>query len=109
MPRRKKITREKVIDAIASIAFDDIGRYLSYATDDDGRTVLRVRDSADADTRNIQEVSVGRDGRLTFKLYSRERALYKLVDLVEPDGRKAEDDLLKALQQSFSDDEEEMV
>ena len=71
MGRRRKITREKVIDAIASIAFDDIGNYLSYTTDAEGKTTLQVRDSSCVDTRNIQEVSVGRDGRLTFKLYSR--------------------------------------
>lgn len=105
MGRRRKITREKVIDAIASIAFDDIGNYLSYTTDAEGKTTLQVRDSSCVDTRNIQEVSVGRDGRLTFKLYSRERALYRLVDLVEPDDRQAAGDFMKALQQSFDGEE----
>lgn len=103
---KRKITREKVIDAIASIAFDDIGRYLSYETDAEGHTTLRVKDSACVSTKNVQEVSVGRDGRMTFKLYSRERALYKLVDLVEPDGGQAADDLMRALQQSFEEEED---
>ncbi|MBQ4050142.1 MAG: hypothetical protein IJD13_00795 [Oscillospiraceae bacterium] len=105
MGRRRKITREKVIDAIASIAFDDIGRYLSYTTDEEGKTSLKVKDSACVDTRNIQEVTVGRDGRLTFKLYSRERALYRLVDLVEPDDHQASGEFIKALQQSFDGEE----
>ena len=105
MARRRKLTREQVIDAIASIAFDDIGQYLSYESDSEGHTSVRVKDSASVDTRNVQEISVGRDGRLTFKLYSRERALYKRVELVDPDDRRASGSLVKALRQSF---EEEM-
>ena len=105
MGRRRKLTRERVIDAIASIAFDDIGKYLSYETDAEGRTALHVKDSSCVNTQNVQEVSVGRDGRLTFKLYSRERALYRLVELVEPDDRKASDSLMKALQMSLDEEE----
>ncbi len=101
---RKKLTRKRVVDAIADIAFDDIGRYLGYETDEEGKVLLRVRDSAEVDTRNIQEVSVGRDGRLSFKLYSRERALYKLLDLVEPDRAPAKNGLLAALRQSMEAD-----
>lgn len=104
---RRKLTRKRVVDAIADIAFDDIGRYLGYQTDEEGKVVLRVRDSSSVDTKNIQEVSVGRDGRLTFKLYSRERALYKLLDLVEPDRAPAQNGLLAALQQSIDADDGE--
>lgn len=107
MSRRKKITRQQVVDAIASIAFDDIGRYLTFSTDGEGKTAVRIRDSGDIDTRNIQEIAVSRDGRLTFKLYSRERALYRLVELVEPDDRGAKSGLLEALRRSLPEEEED--
>lgn len=105
--RRKKLTRKRVVDAIAAIAFDDIGRYLSFETDEEGKSQVRLKDSGEMDTQNIQEITLGRDGRLSFKLYSRERALYKLVDLVEEDHAPAHTALLAALKAAAPEEDEE--
>lgn len=102
---KRKLTRKRIIDAIAEIAFDDIGRYLSYETDGEGHSQVRLRDSGEIDTRNIQEISLGRDGRLSFKLYSRERALYKLADLVEAEHKPGQTAFLEALRASLQPDE----
>lgn len=92
-----RLTREQVIEAIAAQAFDDIGNYLSFHTGEDGQIHLTLKDSAALNTANIQEIGVSRDGRLTLKLYSRERALFKLCELVEPSVDPGRSGLLEAL------------
>lgn len=74
------INREKILSEIASIAFDDISNYLDFWTDEDGEVRVRVKDSKTIDTRNISEISVGRDGRFKLKMYCRDTALYKLAE-----------------------------
>ena len=89
------ITAEEVIRGIANIAKDDIGNYLEYKTvktlvghDDEGepvlgyRTVVDLKDSKDIDTSNISEVSVDSKGTFKFKTYCKDKALYKLADIM---------------------------
>lgn len=91
----------EVLKEIESIAKGDISQYLSFRTektivgrDDDGEPIydyapiVDVKDSRIVDTKNIQEVSLGSNGSFKFKMYSREAALYKLLDLY---GTKAVD------------------
>ena len=91
---RAIITAEEVLRGIADIARDDIGNYLEYKTaatvveyDEKGEpvvdygTVIQLKDSRDIDTKNISEVSLSK-GTFKFKLYERDRALYKLADLM---------------------------
>lgn len=88
------INAERIISEIASIAFDDISNYLEYKTvaintgevDDEGKpivdydTIVELKDSKTINTKNIAEVSKGRDGQFKFKLYAKDTALYKLAD-----------------------------
>ena len=89
------ITAEEVIKGIASIAKDDIGNYLEYKTvktlvgyDDEGepvlgyRTVVDLKDSKDIDTSNISEISIDSKGTFKFKRYCKDKALYKLADIM---------------------------
>jgi len=89
------IEAKDVLKEIKSIAFDDIGGYLSFRTektivdkDEKGNpvigydTVIEVKDSETIDTRNIAEISRGRDGQFKFKLYCRDTALYKLAEIL---------------------------
>ena len=88
------ITAEEVLRGIADIARDDMGNYLEYKTvktvvdhSDDGEpvvgysTIIDLKDSKEVDTKNISEVSLSK-GTFKFKLYERDRALYKLADLM---------------------------
>lgn len=97
-----EIKRERIISDIASIAFDDMGNYLEFengervaAYKDNGEPIIedavivRVKDSKTIDTKNISEISIGRDGQFKFKTYARDNALYKLADMLrigEKDG-----------------------
>jgi len=89
------VTGKEVLKEIKSIAFDDIGNYLSFRTEktfieygDNGEpvlgydTVVDIKDSKTINTKNIAEVSRGRDGQFKFKLYSRDTALYKLAEIL---------------------------
>ncbi len=88
------ITAEEIIKEIADIAKDDISNYLEFRTektivgyDEDGEpvidyaTIVNLKDSKDIDTKNISEISVGRDGQFKFKRYERDKALYKLAEI----------------------------
>ena len=79
---------------IESIAKGDISDYLDFRTEKtvvghnengtpifDYAPIVDVKDSRTVDTKNIQEVSLGANGSFKFKMYSREAALYKLLDL----------------------------
>ncbi len=90
------VTREKVIEEIASIAFDDISNYLDFRTEktvvgtdeETGEPILEytpiieLKDSKKIDTKNVKEISIGRGGQLKFKTYDRDAALYKLAELM---------------------------
>ena len=88
-------TAEKVIEEIADIAFDDIKNYLEFKTvqtvvdsDDDGKpiigyqTVVEIKDSKDVEGKNISEISVSANGTLKVKTYARDKALYKLAEIM---------------------------
>lgn len=88
------ITAKEIIKEIASIAKDDIGNYLSFRTekvidgyDDDGkpiigyRIIVDIKDSESIDTKNISEVGISSEGTFKFKMYKRDIALYKLVEI----------------------------
>ena len=91
---RAIMTAEEIIQGIASIAKDDISNYLDFyednhivGHDDEGkpiiqrRTVIDIKDSRNIDTKNISEISVGKDGTFKFKTYCKDKALYKLADI----------------------------
>lgn len=92
----------EVLKEIEKIAKGDVSDYLSFRTaltiiGHDKETgepivdyapIIDLKDSRDVDTKNIQEVSLGANGSFKFKMYSRETALYKLLDLY---GTKAVD------------------
>lgn len=76
------ISHEKILKEIASIAFDDINNYLEYKRNPDSKfgIDILVKDSNTIDTKNISEVSIGKDG-FKFKLYCKDVALYKLAEI----------------------------
>ncbi len=80
-----------VLKELKGIAMDDISNYLSFRTETkevgvdrngnpliDYRTIVQMKDSESIDTRNIQEIRIGKDGQFFFKLYPRDAALTKL-------------------------------
>jgi phage terminase small subunit len=77
--KRTEITADKVLNELAHIAFDDIKNYLSFKPDEDSkhRVSIDIKDSDTIDTRNISEVSIGKDG-FKFKLYCKDHALVNL-------------------------------
>lgn len=88
------ITAKEIIEEIVSIAKDDIGNYLSFRTekvidgyDKDGepiigyRVIVDIKDSDSIDTKNISEVGISSEGTFKFKMYKRDVALYKLVEM----------------------------
>lgn len=89
------ITAEEVLSGIAEIARDNIGNYLEYKTvktvverEDDGkpifgyRTVIDFKDSKDINTGNISEISISESGTLKIKTYCKDKALYKLAEIM---------------------------
>ena len=91
------VSAERVKAEIAHMAFDDIGRYLTFYEGEHGFEV-HAKPSDQIDTRNIAEVSVGTGGKVTLKLYSRERALLKLWELLQKeDGEAGDSGILEAL------------
>jgi phage terminase small subunit len=92
------ITVEEIIKGIVDIARDDIGNYLSFRTEktvvgqdpESGNPifgyapVIDLKDSRTIDTKNIKEVSLGRNG-FKFKLNDKDKAWYKLADIMGVD------------------------
>lgn len=89
------ITREEIITEIANIAKDDISNYLDFRMekkivdyDEDGnpitifRPIVDIKDSRTIDTKNIKEISVGKNGEIKLKTYCRDTALYKLAEIM---------------------------
>ena len=87
------ITAEEIIKEIVNIAKDNISNYLDFSmknvvvgVDNEGvvredRITVDIKDSKNIDTKNISEVSLGKDGQFKFKLYCRDTALYKLAEI----------------------------
>lgn len=93
----ERISPERVKAEIAHMAFDDIGRYLTFYEGKNGFEV-HAKPSDQIDTRNISEVSVGTGGKVVLKLYSKERALLKLWELMQREGPETADSgILEAL------------
>lgn len=89
------ITAEEVLREIASIAKDDISNYLDFRTEkvfigydanlrpvSDYRIIVDTKDSREINTKNVSEVSLGKDGQFKFKTYCRDSALYKLAEIM---------------------------
>lgn len=90
--KRTGITADKVLKELESIAMDDVKNYLDFRTEKTvvGKdlatgnpiigyeTVVDLKDSNTIDTKNISEISIGKDGQFKFKLYCRDNALVQL-------------------------------
>jgi phage terminase small subunit len=76
--QRTDITADRVLRELAHIAFDDIKNYLSFQAGPIGEIEVLIKDSGNIDTRNISEVSIGKDGQFKFKLYCKDNALVQL-------------------------------
>lgn len=77
--KRTEITADRVLQELAHIAFDDIKNYLDFYPDPESKYGMRidVKDSREIDTRNVAEVSIGKDG-FKFKNYCKDHALVNL-------------------------------
>jgi len=88
--KRTGITADHVLKEIASIADDDISNYLDFRTEKvqvgiednkpiyEYKTIADLKDSRTINTKNISEISIGKDGQFKFKLYGRDDALVNL-------------------------------
>lgn len=76
--KRIEITQDKIMYELAAIAFDDIKNYLSFYTNENGEIKVKVKNSNEIDTKNISEISIGKDGQFKFKLYCKDNALVQL-------------------------------
>lgn len=72
------ITAKEILKELKHTAFDNIGNYISFKTDEGGQINLYIKDSSTIDTRNISEITLGKDGQFKFKLYSKHDALVQL-------------------------------
>ena len=100
--KNSKTSPEKVMEEIASIAFDDISNYLDFRTEKtavghnketgepiiDYAPIVELKDSKKISTKNVKEISIGRGGQLKLKTYDRDTALYKLAELMGLDELK---------------------
>ena len=111
------ITAEEVLRGIANIAKDDIKNYLSFKTvqtivkhDEDGEPIIDygivvdIKNSEDIDTSNISEISMDSKGTFKFKRYDKDKAWYKLADIMGLD--KATQDKQKLAEERFKHDKE---
>lgn len=82
--------RAKVIEEWASIAFADMGDYLEFSSDCDGKAVIALKDSSlCTDTRAVCELGQATNGTFKLKLYDKENALLQLSKLLGMyDGKK---------------------
>jgi len=99
-----------IIEEIESIAKSKLSDYIDFRTgkavtgydEDTGEPlidytqIVDIKDSRNTDTKNIQEISIGSRGEVKLKLYSRDKALYKLLDLYGISAKdKAKLDILR--------------
>lgn len=75
------ITAKEVMKEIKDIAKDDIGNYLSFH-EVNGDIELHIKDSDTICTKNISEISVGKNGQFKFKIYQRDKALFELARIL---------------------------
>src|SRR5665647_473191 len=88
---RTDITADNVLQELWSIAKDDLKNYLAFRTENtvighdalgnplsEYRTIADIKDSSTIDTKNISEISIGKDGQFKFKLYCRDTALVQV-------------------------------
>lgn len=87
------ITAEEILREIVDIAKDDISNYLDFRTEKtiagyeegepvfDYRMIVDLKDSRNIKTKNVSEVTLGKDGQFKFKTYCRDTALYKLAEI----------------------------
>ena len=85
--------RKQIIADIVSICTDDISNYLEFRTMEvmteqtdgslvpDIRPTVILKDSANIDTKNIQSISIAKDGTFSIKLYSRADAIEKITKI----------------------------
>jgi len=90
--KRTEITQDRVLKELADIAFDDIKNYLDFRPEKsvvdhdpitgkpiyDYRVIVDIKDSKEINTKNISEISIGRDGQFKFKLYCKDTALVQV-------------------------------
>lgn len=89
--KRLQITQDDVLKEFWSIAKDDIRNYLSFrsititninpiteAPEEFNKIDVAIKDSEDIETKNISEISIGKDGQFKFKLYAKDNALMQV-------------------------------
>lgn len=76
--KRTQITADNVLTELWGIAQEDIKNFMSFKTDRKGKVQVKIKDSSAVNTKNIAEVSVGKDGQFRFKLYGRDNALIQV-------------------------------
>jgi phage terminase small subunit len=94
---------EDILADIKSIVDDDIGNYVDFRTEltqvgtsEEGVPILAyapvmdLKDSTTINTKNVQEVQITRNGA-KIKLYSREKALSRLLDYLEKTNPEGDD------------------
>ena len=82
----EEILKKRIIDEWASIAFADMGKYLEFSSDADGRAIVELRNSLSCgDTRPICELSQAANGTFKLKLYDKQTALLQLSKLLQLD------------------------
>jgi phage terminase small subunit len=85
---RLQITQDDVLREFWSIAKDDIKNYLSFKSitltntnpitnlpEEYNKIDVAIKDSSTIETKNISEITIGKDGQFKFKLYCRDNAL----------------------------------
>jgi len=73
-----------VLKELESIAKDNIANYIEFGTEktDEGmRPFVRLKDSKTIDTKNISEISIGANGTFKLKMYSRQDAINKMLEV----------------------------
>ena len=79
-----KITKEKIVKELASIAFSNIENHVSF----DNITV-KLHSSDTTDNRAIKEVKQGEKGNISISMYDKHNALKTLLEyLPEEDGKE---------------------
>jgi phage terminase small subunit len=100
-------TVTKMLEEYMSIVNDDISNYVRWRTEKtiigrdeetgdpitDYALIFDFKDSETIDTKNIQEISRGKDGQFKFKLYSRKDAMDKVAQHLMMFKEKVEVDL----------------
>ena len=74
---RCDLDADYVLKKFKKIADDDIANYLSFGMEGE-QMVIKLKDSADIDTWNISEISMGKDGQFKFKTHCKDNALLQL-------------------------------